>query len=119
MPALILAVDDDQQILKLEKSFFERFGCTVMTAFNGADALRLASLHPIDVVVLDFEMPAMDGAEVAARMREIRPQALIIMLSGGNIPAHARTLVDGFIAKENFSRSRLLPVIASLGAAAQ
>jgi CheY-like chemotaxis protein len=50
----------------------------------------VASLHSIDVVVLDYLMPEMDGHEVAIRMNRLRPQAPIIRLSGAvDIPEEA------------------------------
>jgi len=117
-PFIVLAIDDDRLVLKLVKSFLERCGYNnVLTASSGTDGLKMASIQPIDLVVLDYEMPDMNGAVVATAIRRLRPKALIIMLSGDDIPAQIRRMVDAFVPKHEIT-TRLLPVLASLGAAA-
>jgi YesN/AraC family two-component response regulator len=52
--------------------------------------LELASKHSVDVVILDYFMPEMNGQEVAIEMRRLRPEAAIIMLSGAaDVPEQA------------------------------
>ena len=59
-------------------------------------------------------MPEMDGQEVAVKMKRLRPQAPIIMVSGAvDVPGQALKLVDAFIAKDRLA-SQLLPAIAQL-----
>jgi CheY-like chemotaxis protein len=85
-----------------------------MTAPCGSQGLELASTHPVDVVIVDYFMPQMNGQEFAIEMRRLRPQAPIIMLSGAvDVPQQALNMVDAFIAKDCLS-SQLLPVIAQL-----
>jgi len=88
-------------------------------ASTGSKGLDLASLHSIDIGIVDYLMPEMNGQEFAAKMKRLRPQAPIIMLSGAvDIPEQALKLVDAFIAKDHLS-SQLLPVIAPLHTANQ
>ena len=115
-PSLVLSIDDDQLMLKYEKEFLEGFGHAVLTASSGAEGLKLASLHSVGIAILDSEMPGMSGADVAAEIRQIMPRALIIMLSGADVPAHAWSLADTFVEREHFG-SRLLPTVAVLTAA--
>ncbi len=76
--------------------------------------LELASSHLVDVVIVDYSMPGMNGQQVAIEMRRLRPQAPIIMLSGAvDVPEQALKLVDAFIAKDRLT-SQLLPAIAQL-----
>jgi len=111
---LLLCIDDDEDVLECEKAFLEGFGYTVLTALSGGKALELASIHSVDVVILDYFMPEMDGQELAIRMKRLRPQASIIMLSGAvDVPDQALKLVDAFIAKDRLA-SQLLPAIAQL-----
>jgi two-component system cell cycle sensor histidine kinase/response regulator CckA len=111
---VVLCIDDNQDVLECEKAFLETFGYTVLTAPSGGKGLELASIHSVDVVIVDYFMPEMNGAEVAIEMRRLRPQAPIIMLSGAvDIPEQALKLVDAFIAKGRLA-SQLLPVIAQL-----
>lgn len=111
---VVLCIDDNQDVLECEKSFLESFGYTVLTAASGNKGLELASTHSVDVVILDYFMPEMNGQEVAIEMRRIRPQAPIIMLSGAvDVPQQALKQVDAFIAKDRLA-SQLLPAIAQL-----
>jgi CheY-like chemotaxis protein len=112
--AVLLCIDDSEEVLECEKAFLETFGYTVLTAPSGSKGLELASLHSIDVVIMDYCMPKMNGQEFAIEMRRLRPHAPIIMLSASmDVPEPALKLVDAFIVKRNLS-SQLLPMIAQL-----
>jgi len=102
--AILLCIDDNEDILECEKSFLESFGYTVLTARSGCRGLELASAHPIDVVIVDYVMPEMNGHELAIAMRRLRPQAPIIMLSGAtDVPEQAMRHVGAFIAKDRLA----------------
>ncbi len=110
----VLCIDDNQDVLECEKAFLESVGYSVLTAPNGSKGLELASLHSIDVVIVDYLMPEMNGQQLAIEMRRLRPQAPIIMLSAAvDVPENALKSVDAFIAKHHLA-SQLLPVIAQL-----
>ncbi|HEX5617045.1 MAG TPA: response regulator [Solirubrobacteraceae bacterium] len=81
--AVILAADDDEDILQLVVFRLERSGYTVLQAHDGEEALRLALEHKPDLAVLDVMMPKMDGFEVTRRLRaEEATRAMpIIMLT--------------------------------------
>jgi CheY-like chemotaxis protein len=112
--AVVLCIDDNEDVLECEKSFLESFGYTVLTAANGGQGLELASMQPVDIVVVDYYMPEMNGQEVAVAMRQVRPQAPIILLTGAvDVPAQTMNLVDAFVAKDRLG-SQLLPTIAKL-----
>jgi CheY-like chemotaxis protein len=112
--AVLLCIDDNEDVLECEKSFLESFGYSVLTAASGGKGLELACKYSVDVVILDYCMPEMNGQEVAIEMRRLRPQAPIIMLSGAvDIPEQALKWVDAFIAKDCLA-SQLLPTIAQL-----
>ena len=116
---VLLCIDDNQDVLECEKAFLETFGYTVLTATSGREGLELTSLKSVDVVIVDYCMPEMDGQEFAIAMRRLRPQSPIIMLSGTvDIPDQALKVVDAFIAKDCLA-SQLLPVIAQLCAVRQ
>ena len=112
--AVVLCIDDDPAILECEQRFLEAYGYTVLTALSGSQGLDLASIHSVDVVIVDYCMPGMNGHEVAIEIKRLRPHAPIIMLSSSNdIPGKALKLVDAFVPKDRLS-SQLLPVIAAL-----
>ena len=51
---VLLCIDDDVDLLECEKSFLESFGYTVLTAASGGKGLELASLYPVEVVIVDY-----------------------------------------------------------------
>jgi len=112
--AVVLCIDDNEDMLECEKSFLESFGYTVLTALSGGKGLELASLNSVDVVIVDCIMPKMNGQELALEMRRLRPLAPIILLTGaGNVSERTLNLVDALVAKEHLA-SQLLPTIALL-----
>jgi CheY-like chemotaxis protein len=111
---IVLCIDDNQDLLDCEKEFLESFGYTVLTAPGGGKGLELAALHWVDVVVVDYFMPDMNGQDVAIEMRRLQPQAPIIMLSGAaDVPKQVLEWVDAFVAKDRLA-SQLLPAIVQL-----
>ena len=110
----VLCIDDDEDLLDCAKDLLESFGYSVLTAPSGGKGLELAASHSVDVVVVDYFMPEMNGQDVAVEIRRLRPQAPIIMLSGAaNIPEPALQSVDAFVAKDHLA-SELLTAIAQL-----
>lgn len=65
----ILIVDDDRELLKMLRSFFEIRGYTVITAEDGAAALKMTEINP-DIILLDVNMPQIDGIQVCQRIRD-------------------------------------------------
>src|SRR3954454_11294162 len=79
---VILAADDDEDILQLVAFRLGRSGYTVLQAHDGEDALALAAQHTPDLAVLDVGMPKMAGWEVARRLRApeaTKPFPIIIL----------------------------------------
>jgi len=64
-----LVVDDSVTVRKVTTRLLERNGMEVRTAKDGVDALEVMQDHVPDLVLLDIEMPRMDGFEVATQMR--------------------------------------------------
>ncbi|AMN45796.1 type IV pili sensor histidine kinase and response regulator [Steroidobacter denitrificans] len=67
--ALALVVDDSITVRRVTQRLLERNGMRVMTAKDGVDALSILQEHSPDVILLDIEMPRMDGYELAAHVR--------------------------------------------------
>lgn len=111
---VLLCIDDDADVLECERLFLETFGYTVLTASDGGKGLELAAVCPVDVVIVDYLMPEMNGREFVLKMRGLRPETPIIMLSGElNVPERVLKWVDAFVAKDRLG-SHLLPAIAQL-----
>ncbi|MDM3872058.1 Hpt domain-containing protein [Porticoccus sp. W117] len=68
---MVMVVDDSVTVRKVTSRFLEREGFQVLTAKDGADAMLLLREHDPDVMLLDIEMPRMDGFEVASRVRSM------------------------------------------------
>ena len=99
--ALILCGDDNADGLAARKALLEAFGYETLTATDGLTGINLAEQHTIDVVLLDYEMPGMDGEEVAFILKNRWPTLPIILLTGfpGQIPDRLLQLVDVFMDK--------------------
>jgi len=80
--ARILVVDDDNQVRRYLVDSLRDFHYHVIDAANGAAALELLRAEPVDLLIVDFVMPGMNGAEVARAARELRPRLRILMVSG-------------------------------------
>ncbi len=69
MNELILVVDDEPKIVKLARDYLERAGFRVISAAGGADALAITRQERPDLVVLDLNLPGMDGLDVCRALR--------------------------------------------------
>jgi len=75
----ILFVDDHEQIRTLVHMTLEQLGYSALVASNGGEALGICEAHdgPIDLLITDVMMPGMNGKELARRVRERRPLAVL------------------------------------------
>lgn len=80
--ANILVVDDEEVDQLGLCAMLEAAGHRVIAAANGADAVQLYLDHPIHVVVTDIVMPDGNGLDLISRLRGIKPDAVIIAVSG-------------------------------------
>lgn len=97
---VILCVDDEAAGLSVRKAVLESQGYRVRTAENGRAALALFSSEGIDLVILDYAMPDMDGQAVAERMKRLKADVPIVMLSAYvNLPRETAALVDRCLTK--------------------
>lgn len=80
-PRKILVVDDEESIQLLYREELEDEGYKVTSAMNGEDALRLFRENTPDLVVLDINMPGIDGIEVLRQMKQDKPGVPVILSS--------------------------------------
>lgn len=78
----LLVVDNEQDVLDSLKSSLTLSGYRVVTANSAADALKICEQQPIDLAIIDFILPKMDGLQLLARIRQIRPMVRSIIISG-------------------------------------
>jgi two-component system response regulator (stage 0 sporulation protein F) len=81
--ARILITDDEAGIRFLMRLYLEADGHQTFLAGNGVEALALARLHPIDLLICDLFMPLMDGFETIREFRSTWPGVPILVISGG------------------------------------
>ncbi len=99
-PTLVLCIDDELIGLKVRRILLERAGYNVLSALEGTEGIDIFSREPVEAVVLDYAMPGMNGAEVASRMREIKPEVPILLLSAYvGLPLEVTELVNVYMTK--------------------
>jgi signal transduction histidine kinase len=82
-PFSILLVDDEELVREATAEMLRGLGHAVVEAGNGTDALgKLEADSSIELVVTDYKMPRMDGAELARRVRLTRPEMPILIITG-------------------------------------
>jgi CheY-like chemotaxis protein len=97
---LVLCIDDERIGLRVRKMLLERAGYDVLTAPDGPSGLAIFADNPVEAVLLDFSMPGMDGAAVAAEMRRTKPEIPILLLSAYvGLPAEIAGLINGYLTK--------------------
>ncbi len=78
----------------------EMNGYEVLEASGGDEGLKLFRSHPVDAVVLDYQMPGMNGDVVAAKMKRIKSHVPIMLLSAYEpLPKSKLKAVDTFLSK--------------------
>jgi CheY-like chemotaxis protein len=86
----VLVVDDDEEVLQMVQDALEDSGYVVLTARDGSEALLSLTSHKPDVVLLDVQMPRMDGQATLAELRRMysdRPVPPVVLMTAAE---HAR-----------------------------
>jgi len=78
----VLLVEDDLALTELIASYLRRGGMDIRTAHSGSSALRLLTKFIPRMAVLDFQLPDLDGTQLAQQLRQALPNLPIIMMSG-------------------------------------
>src|SRR3979490_3003251 len=98
--ATILCIDDHWNGLIGRKLMLEESGYEVLEATSGAEGLDSFLLRPVDAVILDYQMPGMNGDIVAAKMKHAKSHVPILLLSAyGPTPKKKLESVDTFLPK--------------------
>ncbi len=85
----VLVIDDEEIVRISCRKCLTPEGYEADVAANGADGLRLARENHYDVILTDLKMPDMDGMEFLMTMKEMQPEAKVIMITGYSTVEHA------------------------------
>jgi PAS domain S-box-containing protein len=78
----VLLVEDEDVVRRLVRQVLEQSGYAVLEARDGAQALELGRGRPVDLLLTDMVMPKLGGVEIAAALREARPELKVLYMSG-------------------------------------
>jgi CheY-like chemotaxis protein len=113
----ILRIDDQWLRLIARKQLLEANGYQAIEATNGDEGLKLFRTSTVDAVVLNYQMPGMNGDVVAARIKRMKAHVPILLLSAyGPLPDNKLESVDAFLLlsqEPKFLLSRLQQLLAS------
>ena len=100
MSLTLLCIDDEPTVLTVRKMLLESVGYRVLLAESGPQGLKILQSENVQTVIVDYKMPEMTGSEVAARIRAIRPELPIIMLSAYvDLTPEQLKNVDAYVTK--------------------
>ena len=105
----VLVIDDDSAVREISVEFLREMGCTVVDVGSGGAGLDILarSPAPFDLVVLDFAMPGMNGAEVARAIAKIWPDLPVLFVTGYADLTALRDVGEDRIAQKPFDRADL------------
>jgi DNA-binding response OmpR family regulator len=119
MAKRILVVDDDENILNLEKTILGQKGFDVTGASGGLEALKLLGERTFDLVLLDVMMPEVDGFTVCRKIKEdqrLKDIPVIFLTAKGGGEALAEGFESGAIMYINkpFTANKLLTIVNTM-----
>lgn len=91
-PCDVLIVEDELSLAETISQFLIRGGLRVRTAHGAASALRTASIAPPRVAIIDYQIPGMNGLDLAAKLRTELPLLKTILMSANNLHFDRATL---------------------------
>jgi CheY-like chemotaxis protein len=95
----LLCVDDDRDFRQFYKNLLGSHGFEVTVAASGTQALKLFLSKKVDAVVTDLEMPGMTGVELASRLKKLRPELPVLLVSGTKSLPEKPESVDAALTK--------------------
>jgi CheY-like chemotaxis protein len=111
--ATILCIDDEENQLVLRKLMLEQAGYRVLTAESPAEAIRLFGSDTVDLVIVDYYMPGMNGLALAREILRKRKLPVVVLSAYAELPGESIGTADTWIMKGTASEE-LLRKIAEL-----
>jgi CheY-like chemotaxis protein len=111
---LILYADDNATLVEGWKALLEAKGYEVLTATDGTEALGAFAANPIDLALLDYHMPHMNGDVTAAHMKSCKADVPVALMSADHLPVLAKLdAVDAFVCKSE-ANGKVLEIVDEL-----
>ncbi len=106
----ILLADDEEMVRKAIRLILSFSGYQIVEAVDGEDAVQkyIEASPPFDLVLMDLDMPRLNGADALVRIRSHDPQAKAILLSGG---VHADGLERIMFLQKPFDNQQLIGLV--------
>jgi len=115
----VLCVDDNDLAVSMNATILRNKGYEVLFCSDPLQAASIAKSEELDVAILDYELPLMNGAELATLCKAANPDIKIILFSGSlNISSHELAFADLFVQKSDGVEA-LLDAIEALLASKQ
>jgi len=98
----VLVVEDERDIREVLRRYLERVGLSVLTTGTGAEAIRLLTSAPADLVVLDLGLPDVGGADVLREIRAAAHPPVIVLTARSSVEDRIRGLqlgADDYVTK--------------------
>jgi CheY-like chemotaxis protein len=112
----IVCIDDNLDTLLGYQSLLWNHDYNVLISTSGSQGLELVKSLPIDAVILDFQMPGMDGGMVATHIKSFKPDVPVMMLTAQeSLPDEVLEHVDVLFPKGESPRELLVALHAMLG----
>lgn len=114
--ATVLCVDDHWKDLIERKTLLEQNGFAVLETTGWEESLKVFLGRTVHAVILDYQLPGMNGDMVAAMMKRLKPHIPIILLSAyGPLPKKKLRPVDAFVYKSDGKRMLVATLRELLG----
>jgi CheY-like chemotaxis protein len=114
--ARVLIVDDDRALASSLANYVETNGHEVTLAANGKEAVECFRQTEFDIAFMDIQMPVMNGIDSFREIREVRPAACVVLMTGAPEESHQQALRAGALAllTKPFQMSALLALLHSV-----
>lgn len=108
MKKKVLMVDDDEEMCEELAEILNDAGYAVQTAYNGLSGSKLIETHEFDVILLDMKMPGLEGYDVLRKIKQIKPQTKVIVLTGRPMARKNREVTGVIITDDDDQKTKAL-----------
>jgi CheY-like chemotaxis protein len=115
----VLFVDDEEMVLEIGSLMLKKLGYSVLAASNGHKTIQILKENKVAFVILDMQMPGMNGYEIYHQLKKIQPKIKILLASGYMGDQSEKRLesigFDGYLQKP-FNLKQLSKIVESIWA---